>query len=221
MIIQGSSAVDCWKKAMKLVHEKGIDFVDENNRVCREYANLQIKLNDNTLDIEKPISLLNSFEEWRYPPLKEIRNVMLAVSPSPYHAYSYGPRIFNFQKKINQINNFIIPLLQSKPISRKAVVSLWDPIEDSNTLNSDAPGLVMLDFKLRGNKLNVMGVIRSNDLFFGWPANIYQMRTLQEYVSKKLGCGLGEIVTFSVSAHIFKDQAEYINKILEGLKVIK
>lgn len=201
---------------MKTVMEYGNEFLDEDNRVCREANNIQIVLTADAQDLDRPISILNSFEEWKYPPLKEIRNVMLAINPSPDYAYSYGPRIFNFQKKINQVNDFIIPTLQAKPSSRKAIICLWDPVEDSNNLNPDAPGLISLDFKLRDNKLNVTGIIRSNDMFFGWPANIYQIRTIQEYVAKRVGCKIGEIATLSVSAHIFTDQLEHIQKALES-----
>lgn len=214
-IIECDSAVECWKKMLKLAMDNGNDFTDENKRICREMNNVQVTVSSKAVDIDKPINILNSFEEWKYPPLKEIKNVMFAINPTPDYAYSYGPRIFNFQKKINQINNFIIPVLQSKPSSRKAIVSLWDPVEDSNKVNPEAPGLVILDFKLRDNRLNVTAVIRSNDLFFGWPANIYQIRVIQDYVASKLGCDIGQITTFSVSAHVFPDQMEYIRKIFE------
>ncbi len=59
-----------------------------------------------------------------------------------------------------------------------------------------------------------MSVIRSNDLFFGWPANIYQVSILQKFVAERIGCELGNIQTVSVSAHIFEDQFDDIKKIL-------
>jgi thymidylate synthase len=58
-------------------------------------------------------------------------------------------------------------------------------------------------------------VIRSCDLFFGWPANIYQLYVLQKYVSEKVNCEIGTLSTFLASAHIFEDQFENIKKILK------
>ncbi|PIZ54003.1 hypothetical protein COY26_00300, partial [Candidatus Woesearchaeota archaeon CG_4_10_14_0_2_um_filter_33_10] len=70
-----------------------------------------------------------------------------------------------------------------------------------------------IDFKIRKQKLNATMVVRSNDLFFGWPANLYQLFVLQDYIGKKLGCKTGSLTTFSNSAHIFKDQFEDIQQV--------
>lgn len=207
--------LDAWKEALKLVLKEGKDFKDENNRICREVFNLIIRVERPDVNIDYPIRILNRFREWKYPPLEEIASVMLSTKLALDYSYSYGPRMFNFQNKINQVNDFIIPLLKQNPTSRRAILTLFDPVEDSNIMKRDIPGLISIDFKLRDNKLNMTSVIRSNDMFFGWPANVYQMYVLQDYVRKKLGCNFGFIDTFSTSAHTFRDQFEYIKKILE------
>ena len=116
-VIECGTATECWKKALKTIIDEGTDFGDDDERSCREVENLQIKVDGSAEDIDRPVSMLNTFDEWRYPPFKELKNVMLAITPSPDYLYSYGPRIFNFQKKINQVNDFVIPLLQAKPVS--------------------------------------------------------------------------------------------------------
>ncbi len=214
MIISGN-IVDAWKCALKKVYEEGFDFVDDNGRICREIINLLIRVEDPSKDISKPIRILNDFGRWKYPSLDEIAQVMLSNKLAPDYAYSYGPRMFNFQRKIDQINDFIIPLLRENPNSRKAVVSLLDPVEDANILKSATPGLVMIDFKLREGRLNMTAIIRSNDLFFGWPANVYQLYVLQDFVRKKLDCKIGSLNILSISAHIFEDQFKYIKKVLD------
>jgi len=214
-MIDKKTTTEAWKEALRLVINNGVDFMDENNRVCRESFNLLIRIENPKDDIKNPIKILNTFKHWKYPPYEEIAQVMLTSKTSPDYAYSYGSRIFNFADKKDQINDYIIPLLKENPNSRRATITIWDPIEDSNVINRDVPGLIMIDFKLRQNKLNAVAVIRSNDLFFGWPANIYQLYELQCYIAKKLKCEMGNLDTFSISAHIFSDQFEYIKKILE------
>ncbi|MEM4282499.1 MAG: thymidylate synthase [Candidatus Woesearchaeota archaeon] len=209
------TALEAWKQSLATILKRGMDFMDENNRMCRELLNFGVQIKNPEQDITRPMQLLNTFGNWKYPPFDEIAKVMLANKLAPDYSYSYGPRLFNFQGKINQINDFIIPLLKEIPNSRRAVLSLWDPKEDSNVMKRDIPGLVMIDLKLRENRLNLTAVIRSNDFFFGWPANIYQIYVLQDYVRKKLGCDAGSITTFSTSAHIFHDQFGYIKKILK------
>jgi thymidylate synthase len=212
-MISKKYAIEAWKESLRYILENGVEFQDEYRRTCREVFNLLIRI-ESQEDITKPIKILNEFKNWKYPPLEEISKVILSNKLAPDYAYSYGPRIFNFQKKIDQVNDFIIPLLKEKPSSRKATITLLDPVEDSNMVKRDIPGLVTIDFKLRQGKLNITAVIRSNDMFFGWPANIYQLFVLQDYVRKKLGCDAGKMDTFSISAHVFNDQKEYIDRVM-------
>lgn len=214
-MISKRTVIEAWKEALQYILKNGKDFNDENERVCREVFNLLIHVENPADGITEPIKRLDAFGNWKYPLLDEIAHVMLSNKLAPDYSYSYGPRLFNFQKKIDQINDFVIPLLKETPNSRRATATLWDPSEDSNTLKRDIPGLIMIDFKLRQNKLNMTAIIRSNDIFFGWPANIYQLFVLQDFVRKKLGCDIGALDVFSISAHIFKDQFEHIDEILK------
>ena len=213
MEIESESTLTAWKNALNLVLNEGTDFEDEN-RVCREVLNLSIKIKKPEKDINKPIEILNSLKKWVYPPLDEIEDIILSKKFSPVYRFVYGPRLFNFDDTVDQINNFIIPLLESNKDSRRAVVTLWNPKHDSDIFNKSVPGLISLDFKLRNNRLNVTAIIRSNDLFFGWPANVYQIYCLQEYVRKKLNCLPGSLTTFSTCIHVYKDQIEDIKQIL-------
>ena len=176
--------------------------------------NLIIEIKNPDKNITEPIELLNSMKNWKYPRLEEIANVMLSSKLSLDYAYSYGSRIFDFAKKTDQINDYVIPLLKKNPSSRRAVVNLWDPEEDSSLIKKEVPGLICMDFIIIDNKLCMTGVIRSNDVFFGWPANVYQLYMLQDYICKKLDAEIGSLTVFSVSAHIFKEQFEFIEKIL-------
>ena len=214
MEIKSETIINAWKSSLKYIFESGEDFTDENNRVCREVLNLVIKVNNPGENITIAIDVLNNFKKWVYPPLDEIGDLILSRKLSPTYSYSYGPRLFNFQNTINQIDNFIIPLLKRNSFSRRGIVLVWSPIQDSNIYRRDVPGLISIYFKIRKKSLNATIVVRSNDIFFGWPANLYQVFVLQDYIAKKLGCKIGSLTTFSNSAHIFKDQFEDIQKVI-------
>ncbi len=203
MEITRKTTLETWKDTLKYVIEKGEDFDDVNKRVCREVLNLKVTILNPLKDITMPIEILNGFEKWVYPHLAEIANITLAKNMG-----------FNFNDSVNQIDDFIIPLLKKDPNSRRAVVTTWNPLQDSNVYNKLVPGLMMIDFKLRDGKLNLTSVVRSNDMFFGWSANIYQLFVLQKYVMEKLDCKIGSLSTFSTSAHIFGDQFSDIKKVL-------
>jgi len=211
--IKSETIMGAWKSSLKYILESGKDFTDENNRICREVLNLVIEVKNPKDDITRAVEILNSFKKWVYPPLDEIADLILSRKLSPTYSYSYGPRLFNFHNAINQIDNFLIPLLKRNSFSRRGTVLIWNPIQDSNIYKRDVPGLISIDFKIRKQKLNATMVVRSNDLFFGWPANLYQLFVLQDYIGKKLGCKTGSLTTFSNSAHIFKDQFEDIQQV--------
>jgi len=212
--VKSETIKDAWKSSLKYILKSGEDFTDENNRVCREVLNLIIEVNNPGEDITVAIDVLNRFKKWVYPPLDEIGDLILSRKLSPTYSYSYGPRLFNFQNTINQIDDFIIPLLKRNSFSRRGIVLVWNTIQDSNIYRRDVPGLISIYFKIRKKKLNATMVVRSNDIFFGWPANLYQIFVLQDYIAKKLGCQIGSLTTFSNSAHIFKDQFEDIQQVI-------
>ena len=127
-------------------------------------------------------------------------------------------RFFNFSNKINQIDEFVVKLLKSDPNSRRAVLTIWDPIEDSKIYKKEIPSILSMQFNIRNGKLHMTEFIRSNDLFFGLPANTYQLLVLMEYVKKKIDVCTGPITIFSTSAHIFHDQFKDIKKVLGRFK---
>jgi len=216
MEIIAKNTEEAWKKALKYIYEKGKDFVDKDDRTCREVLNLSLKI-ESPKNIKKPIEILNSFRKWVYPPLEEIENFILGKKEIPGYYYNYGARAFNFSN-INQIDGFVIPLLKKDRTSRRATIIFYSPMKDSFLFKKDIPGMIMANFNIRQDKLHVTTLIRSNDLFFGWPANIYQVYILQNYIAKKLNIKQGSITTVSISAHIFEDQFEDIEKVLNMKK---
>jgi thymidylate synthase len=228
--IQGS-AVEVWKRALLHIMDQGEEFQDHGNRTCQETLRLDLELTSFD-DIEKPIFTLSQFPQWMYPKPQEIQEMILEGKLSSSYAYSYGERIFAYKKtkqNVNnteqhnnitsknskdQINEFIIPLLQQDPNSRRAVISLWDPFKDTMLTKKTVPGLVLIDCKIRNGKLYIMSIIRSCDIFIGLPANMYQLFVLARYIAKKLDVDIGSISITATSAHIFIDQIPDIKTVL-------
>ena len=213
-MVMAKTAMEVWKLALKKIMENGVDFIDQDGRKCRQLINLTITIEDPENNLTEPIEWLTSFKTWRYPKLEEIADIMLTDKASLDYSYCYGSRIFNYRNTIDQVNDYIIPLLKKFPTSRRAIVGLLDPLQDSHITKSELPGLINLDFKMIDNKLHLTAILRSNYLFFGWPANIYQLFVLQDYVRNKLDCKLGSLAIFSVSAHLFEDQFELVEKLV-------
>jgi len=176
--------------------------------------NMMVSIMHPEEDYEKPVEAMREFE-WVYPTSEELSTIIFNKEDLAIYEFSYGPRIFNFLGKKDQVHDYIIPLLKHDPNTRRAIISLFNPSTDSDLLNKNIPSLMTIYFKIRDGKLNVTCVIRSNDFFIGWPGNTYQIYLLQKYVAEKLGTGTGTLSTISCSAHIFHEHLEHIGKMLK------
>ncbi len=214
MEIIAQTTMDAWKSALSVIMSHGKDFKDQEGRICREVLNMTIIVENPHQDIEEAITKMEKFD-WIYPSREELKNIILSQEESGVYAYNYGPRIFNSTGK-DQINDFIIPLLKENPTSRRAIITLYKPPVDSIPTNKHVPGLIDIYVKIEEGKLNLTGVIRSNDIFIGWPANMYQLHLVQEYIAQKLLIPRGSITTVSFSGHIFTEHMDRIHKIINN-----
>jgi thymidylate synthase len=214
-MIKTKNTLEAWKTYLNYILQKGNNFIDENNRICREVLNLTVTIEQPSKDIDQPIQILNKLHKWDYPSVEKITQATLARKTSSQYSYSHSSRMFSYQNTLNQIDDYVIPLLQHAPTTRRAVMLIWDALKDSKILRKDIPAMIFIDFKIRNNQMHTTGILRSNDAFFGWPANILQIHAIHQYVGKKINCETGTITTTNTSAHIFKEQIPYIETVLQ------
>jgi thymidylate synthase len=214
MQIMKNSTLEAWKESLKLISEEGREIVDRDGRTSKEVMNMTLAIKEPYNDILAPIEAMKSLKKWAYPELDELEDVFFKKESSFIYYYTYGRRIFNYSNTKNQVDDFIIPLLKKDPETRRAVVMIYDPVLDSGLDVKETPGLISIFFKVIEGKLAATTIIRSNDMFIGWPANIYQIYLLQKYVADKLGLQPGSITTISHSAHLFTEYNEEIRAVL-------
>ncbi|MBN1377522.1 hypothetical protein JW949_04305 [Candidatus Woesearchaeota archaeon] len=222
MEIKSETIMDGWREGLKQILNKGSSLPDNDGRIFKELINMVVEINNPLKDPDKPIDILNSFKKWVYPNKKELKNLIIEKEPAGIYGFTYGPRIFNFENRKDQIHSWVIPLLKKSLHSRRAVISLFNPLTDLDMSKDSVPSLMNLHFMIRDKKLNLTLFIRSNEFFIGWPANIFQLVCLYEYVADKLIDGekydeslkKGKITTISSSAHIYEENFDYVKEIL-------
>jgi thymidylate synthase len=218
MEIQDKTIEKVWKKALKHIMKEGYNFKDNEGRTCREIFNLILKVEKPDEETTKPMEIISKLKKWIYPSQEELANSILNKKFVPGYYFTYGDRAFNFRSEeqaINQVDKFIIPLLKKDPTSRRAILAFYNPLKDSLLYRKEIPSRMFTDFKIRNKYLNATTIVRSNDIFIGWPADIYQVYVMQKYIAEKLNCSVGSTTTISISAHIFEEQFEDIQKILK------
>lgn len=217
MELKENNALELWKKTLRHIIEKGEEYKDNDGRTCREMLNIVMTLTDTKTGFELPIDEMRKSKIWIYPSKEELSNIMFKEKQAPIYEYTYGGRMFNFSSQFDQINDFIIPLLKKDPDSRRAVVMIYDPIQDSAIFNRNIPGIIYMQFRVKDNKLFLNASIRSNDVFFGWPANIFQLVMLNQYLAKELKVESGSVSVLSNSAHIFMEDVERMREVIGDL----
>lgn len=118
-------------------------------------------------------------------------------------AYGY---ILQKQEGFNQIDK-IIELLKVDPNSRRAVLN----INKANPYvieTKDEPCTIALQFLIRDQELHCIGIMRSNDIYFGTPYDVIYFTTLQKIIADELGLGYGTYTHFVGSVHCYQKDAD-------------
>lgn len=119
---------------------------------------------------------------------------------------SYGKRIGN----IGIIE--VIGTLRKDKDSRQAVLSIYDSCLDLNVETKDVPCTETLQFLIRDNKLNMIVNMRSNDIVWGFPYDVFMFTSLQEVIANTLNVELGTYYHNVGSFHVYE---EFFNTIYE------
>lgn len=128
-----------------------------------------------------------------------------AGNSSNYHG-AYGYRLRN-SFGLDQLER-AYEALSSNPDSRQVVLQIWNaesdlPLSDGTPQSEDIPCNVCSLVKVRNGRLEWTQIMRSNDLFRGFPHNVVQFSALQEILAGWLNLELGAYHHFSHSLHFY------------------
>lgn len=115
---------------------------------------------------------------------------------------------------IDQIDHAIWELA-SNPLSRRVVISMWDPYIDTAVAEEggkDVPCNTQIYFNIRpNNELDMTVTNRSNDMIWGaYGANAVHMSILHEYVALSVGVPMGTYYQFSNDLHVYERHFELV-----------
>ena len=98
--------------------------------------------------------------------------------------------------------------LEEDPDTRQAVVTLWDPAKDNDAGLHDYPCTVAFGFSVRRldthDVLDMHVTMRSNDVWLGFPYDVFQFTQLQQSVARTLGMPVGEYTHTAWSMHLYE-----------------
>ncbi len=120
-------------------------------------------------------------------------------------------------KRLDQVQ-LAIDTLRKDPTRRSIVLSTWIPIRDSIKFGkrekTSSPCLLSVHPQLVDGKLHMFVVMKTNELFNGFPLNAYGFTLLQKYMADQLGVAVGSYTHFSVSMQIYEDLYESARQVI-------
>lgn len=114
---------------------------------------------------------------------------------------AYGPRMRRWRGRVDQLDQVRRVLIRD-PDSRQAVIQLFDPDHDTRG-HRDVPCTLNYRFFLRGGRLHMHTTMRSQDLWLGFPYDIFAATVLHELLAGWLGVELGHYHHFVDSLHLY------------------
>lgn len=124
---------------------------------------------------------------------------------------NYGYCIVN-KYGFNQLN-YVIKLLEENPNTRQAVIHIKEP---NNKPSKDVNCTVCLQFFIRDNKLYLTTYMRSNDLWMGFPYDVFQFTNFQILVAMYLGIEVGTYTHIAGSLHLYERNVKEVDYVKGG-----
>lgn len=121
----------------------------------------------------------------------------------------YGPRLLRRRVSdgsvTNQIEN-VFRVLSLKRGSRRAVIQLFDAEDIVDPSRKEVPCTCTLQFLIRGDRLNLISSLRSNDAYLGLPHDVFAFTMIQEIMARRLGVEVGTYKQMVGSLHLYDKQ---------------
>lgn len=97
--------------------------------------------------------------------------------------------------------DYVVNLLREHRETRQALIHIKAP---DNIPSKDVNCTVALQFIIRDDKLYLTVYMRSNDLWLGFPFDVFQFANMQVLMAMELGCGLGTYTHIAGSLHLYE-----------------
>ena len=95
-------------------------------------------------------------------------------------------------------------ILRDNPNSRQAIIHLKPIRNVIDEPTKDLPCTVSLQIFIRENKLYMITYMRSNDIWMGFPYDVFQFTCIQIYLAMRLNVDLGTYTHIAGSLHLYK-----------------
>lgn len=90
------------------------------------------------------------------------------------------------------------------PNTRQAVITLWDPWRDNVDGKKDYPCTIAMQFSISDGIIDMNTIMRSNDVWLGFPYDVFQFTQLQASIARAMGTESGLYRHTALSMHLYQ-----------------
>ncbi len=137
-----------------------------------------------------------------------------ADSASRIPGSCYGRMIFQKGQAGSSQWEQIVELLGRDRNSRRAVAILASPASSANTTAQDVACATSIQFLVRDGKLTAVVNMRSNDVIWGLPYDVFLFTMMQELLANTLKLDLGAYYHFAGSLHLYDQHRALATRIV-------
>jgi len=206
LFLDAYNADDLYRKALDYVLAFG-ETVEPRQQTTRETRSASLvlhqperniitipgrKLNYHYMVAEFLAILTGQNEVAMFAPYNE--NVYQFSDDGIYFYGAYGPKF------VEQLQ-YVLAVLSNDYASRQAVINIW---RERPGPSRDVPCTLSLQYMVRNGCLEAFTTMRSNDLWWGFPYDLYVFTQLQNYIASMLGLKAGRYHHNVNSLHIYQ-----------------
>jgi thymidylate synthase len=108
---------------------------------------------------------------------------------------------------------WVIRKLEDQEDTRQALLTIWRPMPAGS---KDVPCTITMQFMLRNNLLEMITYMRSNDMWLGFPYDLFAFTMIQRYVANALQVKAGPYHHHVGSLHLYDRDNEAAEKALDS-----
>lgn len=230
--VEADTVNDAWQQWFNLVLNQakaGKNDPSRDGNIVAEFLNATTVIKDPTRNIvtsqDRKMPMRYAVGEllWYLSGSNRLRNIFIfskvweRMSDNNITVNSaYGYRIFK-QFDFDQFE-YVQRLLQAQPLSRQAVIHIKDPVNYMDYPTKDVPCTMDLQYFIRDNKLHATTHMRSNDLWTGFPYDVFFFTCLQIMLAFRINVDIGTYTHFAGSLHLYERSLEEYHKNTEETK---
>lgn len=207
-MVRANTVKEAWKRSLKLIGTYGNQKLSDYDEEQLELMNLSIIIREEDLDHPSMIGEIGM----TLGEIMAYEDSLLSADKPDGVQYTYGNRFRDYEE-VDQLE-YLVRTLQEKEYSRRAVAVLWNPVIETH--EDEGPCMNLYQAIVQDNRLYMIAYIRANDVYNGFPRNIYGVLKIQDELCKRLQLEKGYVNTIAGSAHVYERNFGDLKSYIEG-----